>query len=182
MPWPDKIEGILDRFCRNLPTANFTLLTEGDLQTRTVNALEEALASDPPRTTVNTQSPWHDENTGRRLFFIDITIFDSQALEVLYRPNHPRKGYRYSGEAVAIELKFVRHRDDVRGISGDIQKLRNLAENLNSNCFVLAVGLNDNLTDEIINSIQDDLQDNSGTVKVLVQSLETQENRLTGKA
>lgn len=111
------------------------LLTESDLKTSLVGEIKSRVTDS---IAVNTESPWYDTYETMRTYFIDITAFDKNKLQLTYDSDTKRKGYRYDDEAIAIELKFFRYRDDIQEIETDFVKMRLLTKAPNNDCFIVA--------------------------------------------
>jgi hypothetical protein len=139
MPWTNKVKKAIEALADEAPSGQMVFLTESDLKVQLCSRLHAALRDEANTVTVNTESPWYDDETGSGPVFIDVTVFDRALLQREYIPHLQRKGYLYDGPSIAIELKYCRHPDDVPGVVSDIDKLQPLASKPNNSCFVLAL-------------------------------------------
>lgn len=71
-------------------------------------------------------------------YFVDITAFDQNKLQVTYDPRLNRKGYKYDDEALAVELKYFRYKEDIPEISKDFAKVKLLIRAPKNECFIIA--------------------------------------------
>jgi len=154
MPWTDKTHAAIEAMTADVATGRVIILTESDLKVQLCSRLRTALQGETGALTVNTESPWYDDETaGGPLFFIDVTVFDNELLHLGYIPHLERKGYRYDGPSVAIELKYCRYSADIPGVITDIEKLQIVARKANNSCFVLAMARTRSLFSEAIKLI-----------------------------
>jgi len=116
------------------------ILNETDLQCLLYRKLydcfsepQETLDHDIKAIALHTEIPWYDER-GNLALNPDITLLDPQKMSIVYGTSIrtqerkfaynqlPRKGFRFAGSAIIIEIKFVKR---VRGISrGDIKDFK----------------------------------------------------------
>src|SRR5947208_1719643 len=106
MPWTNKVKKTIEDLADDAPSGQTVFLTESDLKVQLCSRLQAALRDEANTVTVNTESPWYDDETGNGPVFIDVTVFDRALLHLGYIPHLRRKGYRYDGRSVAIELKY----------------------------------------------------------------------------
>jgi hypothetical protein len=163
MPWTEKIEPAIAALIDHHPTGEAVLLTESDLKVQLCIQLKSALSEEPSSLTVNTESPWYDDDAAPPIF-IDVTVFDRDMLRLSYLPGLQRKGYHYDGPSAAIELKFCRYREDIPGILCDIHKLQPLARKLQNHCFVLAVARTNELYDKAAQLIESEYRRTEGAI------------------
>ena len=133
--WITQIIESVKEIAESLKSGQITLLTESDLKTNLSNKIQSKLADN---ITVNTESPWYDTYETNSTYFVDITAFDSDKLKITYDRETNRKGYKYDDEALAIELKYFRHNDDVQKIAEDFNKMRLLIKAPKNDCFIIA--------------------------------------------
>jgi len=125
------------------------ILTEDDL----VSILFHKLSSNypvliEPRATedshiyapmLHTELSWYDKN-GKLTIKPDVTVLDPKYLSILHknaeRVNLPSKGYSFRGDAVLMELKFIKNKTGIRQatidgrLKKDIQKIERLFKRL----------------------------------------------------
>lgn len=123
------------------------LLTESDLKTSLANQIRQEV---PKNVTVNTESPWYDTYNTKSVFYIDISAFDSDKLQLTYDTTTKRKGYKYDDEALVIELKYFRYEEDIQSILGDFEKMKSLIKAPKNYCFIIAAAR----TEEIFKNAQ----------------------------
>ena len=133
--WITQVIESIKEIAENLKSGQITLLTESDLKTSLSNKIQSKLADN---ITVNTESPWYDTYETNSTYFVDITPFDRNKLKITYNRETNRKGYKYDDEALAIELKYFRHNDDVKKIAEDFSKMRLLIKAPKNDCFIIA--------------------------------------------
>jgi len=139
MAWIDRVVDTIDKLSDEMAAQNSIVLTESDLKVHLCTGLRRAPEHEQGAWTVNTESPWYDDETGRGPLYIDVTVFDRELLHVGYLAHLRRKGYRYDGPSAAIELKYCRYESDAYGIVDDIKKLRNLARKPTNTCLAVAL-------------------------------------------
>jgi hypothetical protein len=133
--WTTKVIEATNEIADDFKTGELIFLTESDLKTSLSNKLRGKVTSN---ITVNTESPWYDTYETNSTYYIDITAFDKDKLKITYDATTNRKGYKYDDEALAIELKYFRHNDDVKEIAGDFKKMRLLIKAPKNDCFIIA--------------------------------------------
>lgn len=133
--WTTNIIDATNEIANSYITGQLILLTESDLKTSLSNKIKEKVSDN---ITVNTESPWYDTLETNSIYYIDITAFDKEKLKLTYDSTTNRKGYKYDDEAIAIELKYFRHNDDIPKIAGDFQKIRLLIKTPKNDCFIIA--------------------------------------------
>lgn len=133
--WTSKVIEATNEIANSFMTKELILLTESDLKTSLSNKIREKVTDN---VTVNTESPWYDTYETHSTYYIDITAFDKEKLQITYDSTTNRKGYKYDDEAIAIELKYFRHNDDIAKIAGDFQKMRLLIKTPQNDCFIIA--------------------------------------------
>lgn len=112
-----------------------SFLTESDFKVTLSNQIKSKFNS---RITVNTESPWYDTYVTNRAYFIDITAFNQDKLQITYDPKLNRKGYKYDAEALAVELKYFRYNNDINEIEKDFFKTTLLVKEPANECFIIA--------------------------------------------
>jgi hypothetical protein len=122
-----------------------TFLTESDFKVHLSNTIGNKFGNN---ITVNTESPWYDTYVTNKTYYIDITAFDRNKLQVTYDPNLNRKGYKYDDEALAVELKYFRHKDDINEIIKDFDKCNLLVKAPKNECFIIAMARTEELSIE----------------------------------
>ncbi|GEM_PF-2149640 len=110
------------------------LLTESDLKISLASQIRKKVKKN---ITVNTESPWYNTYNANSVFFIDITAFDSNKLQLKYDSTTNRKGYKYDDEALVIELKFFKYHDDIPTVINDFNKMEFLTKADKNNCFII---------------------------------------------
>jgi len=110
-------------------------LTESDFKVSLSNKLKEKFDEN---ITVNTESPWYDTYETQKSYFVDVTAYDENKLQITYDPKLNRKGYKYEDEALAVELKYFRYESDISEISKDFEKTRLLIKAPKNECFIIA--------------------------------------------
>ncbi|MEX0662954.1 MAG: hypothetical protein WEA58_02120 [Balneolaceae bacterium] len=110
-------------------------LTESDFKVAMSNKIREKFDKN---ITVNTESPWYDNYITNKTYFVDITAFDQNKLQITYDPTLNRKGYKYDDEALAVELKYFRFERDINEVSKDFDKTRLLIKSPKNECFIIA--------------------------------------------
>lgn len=128
------------------------LLNESDLKISLANQIKKEL---PEKITINTESPWYDTYNTKSVFYIDITAFDSDKLQLTYDTTTKRKGYKYDDEALVIELKYFRYEEDIQSILGDFEKMKSLIKAPKNYCFIIAAAR----TEEIFKNAQQFMKD-----------------------
>jgi len=88
---------------------------------------------------LHTELSWYDKR-GKLTIKPDITILDSRYLSILHKNGDkvslPSKGYSFRGDAVLMELKFIRNKTGIRPttVTGrlrkDLVKIKNLFQRL----------------------------------------------------
>lgn len=88
---------------------------------------------------LHTELSWYDKN-GKLTIKPDVTILDPKNLSVLHRNvekvNLPSKGYSFSGDAILMELKFIKNKTGIRQttiegpLKKDIKKIKRLFKRL----------------------------------------------------
>ncbi|MET3027911.1 hypothetical protein ABXT06_14625 [Flavobacterium sp. UW10123] len=119
----------------NFQNEKFTLLNESDLESILSNNIRNKFDSN---VSVNTQSPWYDEYVTNSKYIVDITAYDKNKLYLAYIPELKKKGYKYDDEALTIELKYFRYKEDIKEISGDFKKMTLLSKAPKNECFIIA--------------------------------------------
>ncbi len=142
--WTTPVIEATNEIAESFKSGRLRLLTESDLKTNLSSKIKSKLADN---ITVNTESPWYDtyENSGN--YFIDITAFDNNKLQITYDPTNNRKGYKYEDEALAIELKYFRYKEDIEKIAEDFAKIRLLIKAPKNDCFIIAAARTKELFD-----------------------------------
>ncbi|MFI8380151.1 hypothetical protein [Leeuwenhoekiella sp. NPDC079379] len=112
-----------------------TFLTESDFKVAFSNKIKEKFDSN---ITVNTESPWYDTYETNKTYYVDVTAFDKDKLQITYDPELNRKGYKYDDEALVIELKYFRYPTDIPKIAKDFAKTRLLIKAPKNECFIIA--------------------------------------------
>lgn len=125
------IEDVKNKF----QSGQLVFLTESDLKIHLVAAISNKI---PKNFTINTESPWYDTYETHATYFIDITAFDQNKLQITYDSTTKRKGYKYEEEALAIELKYFRHSDDIPKIADDFFKMSLLIKAPKNDCYIVA--------------------------------------------
>lgn len=120
-------------------------LTESDFKVALTYQIRDKFGKD---VTINTESPWYDTYETNKIYYVDITAFDSNKLQLTYDPQLNRKGYKYKDEALVIELKYFRYTDDVKEIEKDFGKTRLLIKAPKNECFIIAVARTTEIFDE----------------------------------
>ena len=133
--WIKQVIEATNQIANSFITGQLIMLTESDLKTSLSNKIREKLTDN---ITINTESPWYDTYETNSTYYIDITAFDRDKLKVTYDQTTNRKGYKYDDEALAIELKYFRHKDDIEEISKDFSKMRLLINAPKNDCFIIA--------------------------------------------
>lgn len=110
-------------------------LTESDLKTALSNQIRNKFEDN---ITINTESPWYDTYVTNNTYYIDITAFDKDKLQITYDPKLNRKGYKYEDEALAMELKYFRYNADIDEIAKDFYKVSLLINAPKNECFIVA--------------------------------------------
>lgn len=110
-------------------------LTESDFKTALSNNIKSKFKNN---ITINTESPWYDTYVTNNTYFIDITAFNKDKLQITYDPNLNRKGYKYEDEALAMELKYFRYNADIAEIAKDFYKVSLLLNAPKNECFIVA--------------------------------------------
>jgi hypothetical protein len=128
----------------NFISGKVIFLTESDFKTALSSSLTANLEANM---TVNTESPWYDTYTTNSTYYIDITAYITDKLQITYDPTLNRKGYKYEDEALAVELKYFRYVSDIQGIADDFHKVSLLIKNPKNECFIVAAAR----TNEIFN-------------------------------
>ena len=112
-----------------------TFLTESDFKVAFSNKIKEKFDAN---ITVNTETPWYDTYETHKTYYVDITAFDQNKLQITYDPELNRKGYKYEDEALAVELKYFRYESDINEISKDFKKISLLINAPKNECFIIA--------------------------------------------
>jgi hypothetical protein len=133
--WIKKVIEATQEIATYFQTEKIVLLTESDLKVHLSNKIREKFDDN---ITVNTESPWHDTYETNSIYYIDITAFDREKLNLANNSNTNRKGYRYDDDALAIELKYFRYEVDINRISEDFSKMRLLIKAPKNECFIIA--------------------------------------------
>lgn len=133
--WTNQVIEAIKTIADNFQTGQLILKNESDLKTSLSNKIREQLSGN---ISVNTESPWYDTYETNATYFIDITAFDRDKLELTYEPTTNRKGYKYDEEALAVELKYFRYKADIEEIAGDFIKMRLLIKAPKNDCFIIA--------------------------------------------
>lgn len=133
--WTSKVIEATKEIASSFQAKQLILLTESDLKTTLANRIKEKLSEN---ISVNTESPWYDTYETNSTYFIDITAFDKNKLKVTYDASTNRKGYKYDDEALAIELKYFRYKEDIEEIAKDFSKMRLLIKAPKNDCFIIA--------------------------------------------
>jgi len=171
--WITQVIESIKEIAENLKSGQITLLTESDLKTSLSNKIQSKLADN---ITVNTESPWYDTYETNSTYFVDITAFDRDKLKITYDRETNRKGYKYEDEALAIELKYFRHNDDVQKIAEDFNKMRLLIKAPKNDCFIIACARTNTLFETAKQFMQNQMdihkRNYSDRVKVFLFSLE----------
>ena len=138
MDWVKLVDEAIQVCAGEIKDGNLVVLTESDFKVLLSTKIKQLLKLTYPNLTVNTESPWYDEDTYQKQY-IDITVFDQTLLNLSYSSELNRKGYRYDDEAVAIELKYFRYENDIREIEKDFQKTRLLLKSTKNFCYIIAL-------------------------------------------
>ena len=133
------VEEVAQKFRNN----EIIFLTESDFKLAIANTI--SLKIDNSDITINTESPWYDTYITKKSYYVDVTAFDKTKLQITYDPVLNRKGYKYDDEALAMELKYFRHNDDVGEIAKDFYKMTLLIQAPNNECFIVAGARTDEL-------------------------------------
>lgn len=133
--WTSKVIEATQELASSFQSKELILLTESDLKTTLANRIKEKLSEN---ISVNTESPWYDTYETNSTYFIDITAFDKDKLKVTYDAATNRKGYKYDDEALVIELKYFRYKEDIEEIAKDFSKMRLLIKAPKNDCFIIA--------------------------------------------
>lgn len=133
--WTTQVIEATKEIAESFQSGQLILLTESDLKTTLSNKLRERLNEN---ITVNTESPWFDTYETNSIYYIDITAFDKDKLNLTYDPTTHRKGYSYDDTALVIELKYFRHKMDIETIAGDFIKMRLLTKAPKNDCYIIA--------------------------------------------
>lgn len=133
--WVSKVIEATNEIAESFRTREIVLLTESDLKTSLSNKIKKKFTGS---ITVNTESPWYESPDSSSPYYIDITAYDRDKLQVTYDPSTRRKGYKYDDEALAIELKYFRHIEDIQEIAGDFKKMQLLIKAPKNDCFIIA--------------------------------------------
>lgn len=131
----DKAIQSIVEIAENFQNEKIILLNESDLESLLSNRIRNKFDSN---ISVNTQSPWYDEYVTHRKYIVDITAYDKNKLYLAYIPELKKKGYKYDDEALAIELKYFRYKEDIKEISGDFKKMTLLSKAPKNECFIIA--------------------------------------------
>ena len=129
--WIDIVISSVQEIQKDFNNNKGLLLTEGDLECILYNKLisnkefvsnKKCKSSDWKTGFVHSQVTWFkpDKDSG---FEIDLTLLNPESLDIQTFEevqNFPNKGFFYDGEAVAIELKFIRS-DINKKVSNDAQ-------------------------------------------------------------
>jgi hypothetical protein len=152
--WTNQVITATQELAGNFHNKKITILTESDLKTYLVAKIREKV---DPNVTVNTETPWYDIYTTNQTYYIDITAFDNDKLEIIYDPATNRKGYKYEDEAIAVELKYFRYVADLEGISGDFKKMNLLTKMPKNDCFIIALARTKDLFDAAKKFMEDQM-------------------------
>jgi len=137
----ESIKEISEKYINN----KITILTESDFKVLLTNQIRGKFSNN---ITVNTESPWYDTYESNKTYYVDITAFDQLKLQITYNPKLNRKGYKYEDEALAIELKYFRYKEDIKEIAKDFSKTRLLIKAPKNECFIIALARNIEIFDE----------------------------------
>ena len=142
--WTKQVIKAIKEVAKRFQEEQLIFLTESDLKANLSSEIERELCNS--NITVNTESPWYDIYETNSTYYIDITIFDRSKLQIKYDETTYRKGYKYEDEALAIELKYFRHNDDIPKIINDFNKARLLIKAPKNNCFIIACARTEELS------------------------------------
>ncbi|MBN1968702.1 MAG: hypothetical protein JW870_05000 [Candidatus Delongbacteria bacterium] len=141
----EKVIESVNEIAKKYSEQEVTFLTESDFKVHLSNLIGSKFSDN---ITVNTESPWYDTYITNKTYYIDITAFDKNKLQITYDPNLNRKGYKYDDEALAIELKYFRHKDDINEIIKDFDKCNLLVKAPKNECFIIAMARTEELSSE----------------------------------
>jgi hypothetical protein len=133
--WIKEFTESISELSAKFANAELILLTESDLKGELSAIFREKVASN---VTVNTESPWYDTYETNSTYYVDITAYDRDKLQITYDPQLNRKGYKYEDEAIAAELKYFRHRADITEVASDFNKMRLFLNAPKNYCFIVA--------------------------------------------
>ncbi|XDD53028.1 hypothetical protein AB3N62_11090 [Leptospira sp. WS4.C2] len=134
--WTNQVIEAVKEIANEYQKEQLIFLTESDFKTSLSNRIKEKVSDN---ITVNTESPWYDTYETNSTYFIDITAFDRNKLNLTYDPTTNRKGYKYEEEALVIELKYFRYNEDINEIAADFNKMRLLVKAPKNECFIIAL-------------------------------------------
>ncbi len=145
MSWIRLVDEAIQNCTNEIKDGGLVILTESDFKVFLSTEIKRTLGIAYPNVTINTESPWYDEETPQKPYFIDITVFDRNLLNISYNRELNRKGYRYDDEAIVIELKYFRYEDDVKEIEKDFQKILLLLKSPKNFCYIIALARNEQI-------------------------------------
>lgn len=125
----------IEQIAKDFKEKKIVFLNESDLESSLSNSIRSKFSTN---ISVNTQTPWYDENVANCNYIIDITAFDKNKLYLSYNSDLNRKGYKYDDEALSIELKYFRYVSDIAEISRDFEKMSLLVKAPKNECFIVA--------------------------------------------
>ena len=146
MNWIKFVDKAIKNYVCEVQNNRLVILTESDFKVGLTTEIRKILGAAYSNITVNTESPWYDEDSPKQPYYIDITVFDTNLLNISYSPKLNRKGYKYEHEAIVIELKYFRYETDIKEIEKDFQKIKVLLKSPKNFCYIVALAR----TDEIL--------------------------------
>lgn len=143
------IEDVIKSLEKDYQHTQGMILTEDDLMAlifqRLSNTLPKLTYSEVTEdhhvrgTMLHTELSWYDKD-GKLTIKPDITILDTQYLSILHKNdekvNLPSKGMSFSGDAILMELKFIKNKTGIRQatiegiLKKDIEKIARLFKRL----------------------------------------------------
>ena len=154
----------IDCFGKNLNQVSDFILSEGDFERLLTNKIEECLTEEY---VIHNQVSYYG-HTNALKYRVDCVVMKKDEVRDSIEYH---KGYKYTSDSIAIELKYYRKNADVSTIKKDIDK-SNVLEKSNAFLFVVALLEEDKGKADKILNIANKYNNKNFSVKILIKNKE----------